>query len=204
MTQPKQHVHSALILEKARQDATGETAAGWWKWEIKQKTTGWQGIPEPQFHDVAEYRYSMTLRHPQYVPEKPILRLIDMAKLPKGTRLRKEGIELSYEVMIGSPPDGSVRALRYSAPARSFHLDVSTVRIAEQKEFTYWGGGECPLPQGLICEVIRRDGTKDITASGPVDGFWCHCRNDLDIIAYRILGVARGWTDNPNEATHGK
>lgn len=207
MTQLKQHVHSALILEKARQDATGETAAGWWKWEINQKTTGWQVTPAPQFYDVVEYRYSMTLQHPQYVPAKPSLRLVDLSKLPVGTKMKADS-GLTYKIIVSGAPEVYGSGMRLLLESDNRRPGVffwgETLRIAEQKDFTYWDGGDCPVPEGLMIECVRRAGTKFIATSGRTGGFWNHCLNDRDIIGYRIIGVEDGWTDNPSEATHGK
>lgn len=209
MTQPKQHIHSALILEKARQDATGETAAGWWKWEIKHKTAGWDVIPDPQFrHNDAEYRCSMTAQHPQYVPAKPSLRLVDLSKLPVGTKMKADSGS-TYKIVVSGVPEvhgsGTMRLLLESDNKRpGVFFWGETLRIAEQKDFTYWDGGDCPVPEGLMIECVRRAGTKFIATSGRTGGFWNHRLDDRDIIGYRIIGVDDGWTDNPSEATHDK
>ncbi len=198
MSQPKQHVHSALILERARQDATGETTAGWWKWEIDHGTDNWTTVPLPQFHDSSAYRYSMTDKHPQYVPAKPVLLLIDMAKLPHRTRVKCGQKTYDVDRTRASASPTSLCTLQ------GFVWPFNALRIAEQREFIYWAGGRCPLPEGLRVEVVKRD--DDVNVEGPkYSCFWIRGGiADLDIIAYRILGVAPGYTDNPDEATHDK
>lgn len=199
MSQPKQHVHSALILERARQDATGETTAGWWKWEIDHGTDNWTTVPLPQFHDSSAYRYSMTEMHPQYFPAKPILRLIDMAKLPHRTRVKCGQSTYDVDRTRASASPTSLCTLQ------GLVCPFNALRIAEQREFIYWAGDKCPLPEGLRVEVIKRSGS--IVFEGPTYScFWNRGSiADLDIIAYRVLGVAPGYTDNPDEATpHGK
>lgn len=202
MSQPKQHVHSALILERARQDATGETTAGWWKWEIDHGTDNWTTVPLPQFHDSSAYRYSMTEMHPQYVPAKPILRLIDMAKLPHRTRVKCGQSTYDIDRTRASASPTSLCTLQ------GFVYPFNALRIAEQREFIYWDGGDCPLPEGLHVEVVRRTGNKHRVNTSTPDSVleWNHTSDvpQFHVIAYRILGVAPGYTDNPDEATHDK
>lgn len=52
-----------------------------------------------------------------------------------------------------------------------------------------WQGGECPLPQGVLCAVKYRDGDKtpSTTAGSMLAHDWSHTRHDRDIIAYRPI-----------------
>lgn len=63
--------------------------------------------------------------------------------------------------------------------------------LAEQPTFTYWPGGECPLPDGVLVEVIFRCGDCEKHPATPLD--WSHDKVAGDIIAYRIIGLADGW-----------
>jgi hypothetical protein len=67
------------------------------------------------------------------------------------------------------------------------------IRIVKQTEWTYWDGGNCPVPKGLLSDVVLRNGSKycgDIQKKN-----WSHICGQNDIIAYRITGVAEGYTD---------
>jgi len=61
---PKPHRHAALILEFARQVATGERHAGWWNWYVKDETDKFVTILMPMWNPTAEYSYSKSTSHP--------------------------------------------------------------------------------------------------------------------------------------------
>lgn len=55
-----------------------------------------------------------------------------------------------------------------------------------------WQGGECPLPDGLVFELILRDGT--FGPGGPASTLtWEHHDESTDIIAFRIVGLSDGF-----------
>ena len=65
------------------------------------------------------------------------------------------------------------------------------IELREQAEFTYWPGGECPLPDGVMVEVVHRSGFE---RKGVATDFeWDKQLEYSDIIAHRILGLAEGW-----------
>ena len=131
-------------------------------------------------------RFSGDLIIPQ--PKK----LIDWSKMPKGT-MTSEGELLDID------NDGYPVIIKNKL--RSFAYTQRSLRLAEQKEFTYWGGVECPVPEGVIVEVVYRDKSSDIRSSLHFD--WGHDTSNLnylvEIIAYRIIGLAEGYTDNPED-----
>ncbi len=61
----------------------------------------------------------------------------------------------------------------------------------------YWGGGECPLPEGLKVSVYYRDGGNNEMITTAHEGLflWGHDTemSDNDIIGFEILGKAEGW-----------
>ena len=199
------HPHAALIIERARQDANGETAAGWWEWEF-------QGLAWPEYKPLLsaypawdsgrKYRYTMTDKHPQYVPPKPKpkLKLIDMSKLPRGTMVCISLISTDKYYVHGHN-SGYTQLIDY-IDGGSTHQKTSRTHIVEQKDFTYWGGGECPVPDGVLVEVVTR-GTQTLMFTAPTVQVWAHNAQTVslyEIIGYRIIGVAPGWTDNPEQA----
>ena len=135
------------------------------------------------------YALRKTLKHPN---NKPKLKLVDMSKLPRGT-MTNLGEIIGY-----SDLQGLVSVLL----GRDSHIGyITNLRIKEQTEFTYWGGGECPVPDGLVVEVVLRISgrVKAIAEASTLP--WAHEKSPSDdVIGYRILGVADGWTDGAEEA----
>lgn len=193
-TEPTKHKHADLILEYARQQATGEIAAGWWKWEAKiNALLAWVQINTPSFALTnAEYRYTPTEKNPAF---KPKLKLIAMHELPLGT--------IVYTSYTGEAQLMSVRsgtnAWVWKSSGRTETENISDLRVTENKEFTFYDckAGKCPAPEGVKVEVLFRD-SANCTRS--VSNFvWTYLDDkDKEIIAYRIVGVAEGYTDNPD------
>jgi hypothetical protein len=60
-----------------------------------------------------------------------------------------------------------------------------------------WGGGNCPLPEGVIVRAVMRD-TGSFGCKDEARNFrWAHggARADGDIIAFEITGIAEGWVE---------
>ena len=192
------HKHYDLILERARQDASGETAAGWWAWESVLGVTWCPCAILPNF-TASNYRYTMTDKHPRYVPPKPKLKLIDMMALPRGTWVRTAGAIQTDREVLGRGMEGVLHVLALADYATFYY--TAQLRIIEQKEFTFWGGGgACPVPEGVVCEVVTR-GTQTLMFTNPTVQVWAHNAQTVslyEIIGYRITGVAGGWTDDPS------
>ena len=195
MVPPIKHIHADLILEKARQDATGETAAKWWRWEFYTPSNGWADLPGPLFLSDSAYRYSRAPAHPLFVPPKPELKLVDMMALPVGSWVTCAYLETEpAQVMVVGP----VALVCWNKHELTVSVSSFEARITEQKEFTYWGGGACPVPDGLKFEFVWRDGGKSESIV-PTKLRWIHTLASADVIAYRILGLADGWTDDPTQ-----
>lgn len=204
MNTPTRHRHAADIVFYAAQLASGEAQAGWWRWEAQlSNSSTWENTTTPLWSTSHAYRCFMTDKHPNYQPPKPKLKLIDMEKLPKGS-----------VVCHKAAPSKSLTVWGYDAGVMVMHRDddgvfvysreIGDLRIAEQKTFTYWGGGECPVPDGLKVEFVFRRGNVFVCRADP-DGspYWGSCppqSRDAEVIAYRIIGVAPGWTDDPKDA----
>jgi hypothetical protein len=190
--QPTKHKHADLILEFARQKAIGEFDAGWWKWEHSGLHEYWKYTEMPDFSSF-QYRYTATDKNPAFKP-KP--KLIDMSLLPLGCQVGvndKANVQLMHAFAAGN-------AWVWNAEGSTVWRDISELRIAENKEFTFYDCkvGKCPVPEGCNLEVIYRDATKGIGST--LQLYWKEARTDTacEIIAYRIISVAEGYTDNPN------
>ena len=119
-------------------------------------------------------------------------RLIDWAKMPKGV-MTNYGWLISFE--------GEFKERRPTLlDAEVWFYDVSLLRLApaEQQPWILWQGGECPVPNDIIVEVEFRNGGSCVDE--PNCFRWGKTGTSGDIIAYRIAGLAQGWTDNPEEA----
>ena len=131
------------------------------------------------------------------------MKVLDWSKMPMGTQV---DVWDSGDVVFVEPAYFQYFMKGQSKPVNvcmtSIRKDVEVFEfecasLIEQAEFTYWPGGECPLPDGVMVEVIFRDGGKKTDVA--VDKLrWEHFLSareftGSDIIAYRILGLAPGW-----------
>lgn len=60
-----------------------------------------------------------------------------------------------------------------------------------QNQWFAWLGGERPLPEGLNVQVIDRNGSNK--SGEPVEFDWKYKGTHIDIIAFKVLGVADGY-----------
>lgn len=128
---------------------------------------------------------------------KPKKKLIDWSKMPRGA-MTNCGELIGFS--SPHPVSGKIypQCLRKSFDSSSYNMEQ--LRLEEQTQFTYWGGGECPVPEGVNVKCILRKG---IELNNCSNLYWMHdygVTPDRHIIAYRITGLADGWTDNPEES----
>jgi hypothetical protein len=128
---------------------------------------------------------------------KPEKKKLDWSKIPKGTTVLYREFELGY-LSVFDVESGCFSIARYLNGESMLvdHYSETNVRLAEQSTFTYWPGGECPLPEGVQLEIVMRNG-ESMTIGAQ---YCCWDRSsevsenfDSDIIAYRIIGLAEGW-----------
>jgi hypothetical protein len=123
----------------------------------------------------------------------PKNKLIDWAKMPRGTMT-------SHGELIWVNGD---RAWCFQeGNCSNFSVYVLRLRPATT-EWQAWTGGDCPVPDGTLVDITLRDGIV-VPHTIAVDLRWWHPMDDAllygDIIAYRVVGLADGYTDNPDEA----
>lgn len=195
------HKHADLILEQARQRAAGETIAGWWKWEFysADKIGEWVNTTEPSFSFYIQYQFTMTDKHPNFVkiPTKTKLKLVNMIGLPNGSAVCVEN-HPTYGIVIANTGGNALCILVNDTQQLINQWMTYKLRIIEQKDFTYWGGGVCPVPAGVVVEVVMRN--KRVEEYQAIGCRWSHDVYEKDIIAYRLVGLAEGWTDDPELA----
>jgi len=203
------HQHYGLVLERARQLVSGETAAGWWRWEYKtpvgKQGCHWMETEFPAF-DSWVYRCTATDKHPDYESMNPKLklelRLIDMSKLPPGSEVRVQYGEDDTPTRFKVLSAGAINLTILSHNLLRVEVwPKGYLRLMEQNEFTFWSGCACPVPEGVEVEAIVRAGTSS-RFHGARSGYWHHGGNpdNNNIIGYRIIGAADGWTDDPEKA----
>jgi hypothetical protein len=161
-------------------------------WDVYSRLIGddfWDIAKTPYWLETKEYELRKSAKHPDNI--KPKKRLIDWAKMPRGA-MTNCGTFLSVSKQYA-------HILQDNDYAVCILLSELRLRLKEQTQFTYWGGGECPVPEGLSLEILSRGNGRGPLPSC-VTSVWQHSGDTRDIIAYRITGLADGWTDNPEEA----
>jgi hypothetical protein len=185
---PTPHVHAELIKQWA-------DAPEWWDvYFYANSFSDWHFTETPSWYGEHKYKLEKSAKHPDNI--KPKKRLVDWSKMPLGTMTDRGEIRAAFGKFVQI--EARVKHIQ------KYDLTITeNLRLTEQTEFTYWGGGECPVPEGVVVVAVFRRGDSDEGA--PSDFEWEHypksdLNDDRDIIAYRITGLADGWTDNPEEA----
>ena len=74
---------------------------------------------------------------------------------------------------------------------------IAKCRIREN-HWHFWQGGECPLPEGLEIEIMYRCGEAEesliLYHRRIWSNNWLHNSEKYDIIAFKVLGTADGWS----------
>ena len=125
-------------------------------------------------------------------------RLIDWRKMPKGVMTNVGALEKqvssteSWAFIMHQEDD--------DAPPRIVLEPNRRLRLAPSgtQPWILWKGGECPVPEGAIVDAECRGGFNLVDTGTSFR--WQHSRHQNDIIAYRVTGLAQGWTDNPEVA----
>lgn len=185
------HPHYAKYCEWQSLVDSGEVAKGWWK--IYQTTYhSYDETLKPNWLPDTHYEIQKTDKHPENC--KPALKLIDWSKMPTGAMTNKGRLIGHSSEIVLVLVEETKNAFPYAT--RFLYADV---RLAQQTKWAYWGGGDCPVPDGLVVEAIFRD-DKNSVLKFPDQLEWEHYKVSSDIIAYRIIGLADGWTDDPRKA----
>jgi len=71
----------------------------------------------------------------------------------------------------------------------------SKCRVRQDHWHSWQGGDKCPLPEGLDCKFKFRGlhDAEGYSHSVNSDNSWQHTDSDLDIIAFKVLGIAEGY-----------
>lgn len=137
------------------------------------------------------------------VKPQPALKRVDMSRLPVGAMVTHPCTGIAPCQVIRH--FGSNRSRIEGEDAGSNVVDSSAMRILPSG----WIGNPegldaCPVPEGLRYEVKLAGG--DVVEGDRALNIWTHKPSSLlhgrmsYIIFYRILGLADGWTDEPEAA----
>lgn len=141
---------------------------------------GWSDIPDPTWVGICEYRIKTS-------PKK-----VDLSKLIES------GIDCEFWDGYGARHNGKLRHIATSGSPKYVATDIGEFLNCQPRmnHIHYWGGGECPLPEGFRLRLHHRSGV----SSAPTLGYeipkaqWCHVAGGLDIIGFEIMGIAEGFS----------
>lgn len=126
-------------------------------------------------------------------PEK---KKLDWSKIPVNTvvSVSYDGEHWSPRRFLRQAIDGGfeVFANGTSKDTGEVNFSYKHCKLIEQTTFTFWHGGGCPLPHGVMVGIVFRNGNVGENQKA-TDYVWLHNSDDDDIIAYRIIGLADGW-----------
>ena len=112
-------------------------------WDVycrADETENFRRIKHPDWDSDYEYELRKSAKHPDNI--KPKKRLIDWSKMPRGTMTNYgEFLRLAekFHAMVLGHGTSNVHV-----------VTLSSLCLAEQTKFTYWPGGECPVPEGVV------------------------------------------------------
>lgn len=165
-----------------------ETDKPWQRWEFKTPAAkGWGNLHQsPMWDRDTEYR------------RKQITKPIDLSILIES------GIDCEFwtHTLANGEPD-----VRYVSPLKMFYKNDAGNCVAYHKAGTTpfcrprmnhwhsWAGGECPVPEGLIGEMMFRSGRKStITLKlDTLNWFYSDIIPESDIIAFKVTNLADGY-----------
>jgi hypothetical protein len=190
------HPHYAKYIEWTRLVDAGEVAKGWWNVSTWHSVVGTSCYtPEPKWFPDLDYEIRKTDKHPDNA--KPSLKLIDWGKVPVGS-MTNYGTLLRSQI---SSTDGRLILVAMNEVTGTVDVAdyrVADYRLAQQTKFTYLPAGTPPpVVEGLVFEyeypaAVFFGNTIKEYARGRTNLHNVPCIN-----AYRVIGLAPGYTDNP-------
>jgi hypothetical protein len=197
------HPHYATYCQWQQLVDAGEVAKGWWLLNASNNTGAsceYSACTNhaPRWFIDHKYLITKSNKHPDNV--KPALKLIDWAKVPIGA-MTNRGVIASYESTYGwvSCTRQGVDGCFESTSGQPENINL---RLAEQTTFTHLPQGTPPpVVEGLVFEY---EYPAALFVGARIKEYarghtWLH--SVPCIYAYRVIGLAPGYTDNPQEAT---
>lgn len=126
--------------------------------------------------------------------------LLDIRKLPKYAAVSHIFTPEEEELVLNSSLESTnVVCLQTRCNDVEWHY-FQNLRLREQKDWQLHVGNLCPVPEGVDVVVTLRDGFITKEPAHAVELNWNYTGEHYDIIAYRIVRLAEGWTDDRNLA----
>jgi hypothetical protein len=183
------HPHYATYCHWQQLVDDGEVAKGWWINEVAHPSNYVCQYNSPteniSWWVNCQYKIIKTGKHPDNT--KPALKLIDWHKVPLGAMT-------SMGVIIHNQFNGIATVPKTGIYC--WETDVKNMRLLEQTTFTHLPQGiPPPVVEGLVFEYeYCGEFGRDVDHIPYVSDMTISC------IAYRVIGLAPGYTDNPEKA----
>jgi hypothetical protein len=151
----------------------------------------------PKWHIHFAYYIVKTDKHPDNA--KPALKLIDWAKF-----VGLSGLMTSEGVFFGLDKNGNASLMRMMGVfPKCMVVPTDMIKIVEQTTFTHLPEGTPPpVVEGLVFKYEYTEPTNNSRhdAEKYQRGRTPHAELASDAHAYRVIGLAPGYTDNPELA----
>jgi hypothetical protein len=173
------HPHWETYREWQQLIDSGEAGRGWWMIDCDDGKTF-----NPKWHIHFAYYIVKTDKHPDNA--KPALKLIDWTKVPVGCQTSQG------ELMDYAEPWAWVNNTKNSI----LLVAAVNLRLREQTTFTHLPTDTPPpVVDGLVFEY-------EVVSTNECRYTYTDLKNKVyrDCIAYRVIGLAPGYTDNPELA----
>jgi hypothetical protein len=124
---------------------------------------------------------------------KPTKKVIDLSVL-----IESEVLCVFFDQSTPSSATGKLKKIRGSAAYVSNNRDSSGMPVSSRackplmNHKHAWQGGDCPLPEGFMVDVIFRDGSKGFNMTTCTLRWSCEAVNS-DVIQFEVLGLADGY-----------
>jgi hypothetical protein len=179
------HPHYDTYLDWQRLVNVGEVAKGWWIIDCDDGNTF-----NPKWRVDFSYYVVKTDKHPDNAT--PALKLIDWAKF-----VRLSGLMTSEGVFFGLDKNGNASLMRMIGVfPKCMVMPTNRIKIVEQTKFTHLPAGTPPpVVEGLVFEY-------EVISTNDCRYTYTDLKNKVyrDCVAYRVIGLAPGYTDNPELA----
>jgi hypothetical protein len=165
------------------------------EWEVKKETHEmWFQFGKLSWTDVIGFPtnlidYFIISNDCEYELRPKELNIVSWGDVPQFVKVQHKTTKQTF-AFLGVDTFGYLAVFRRDCDDYSYNPPALELAPANEQPWIYWGGGECPVPDGCTFEVVCRSGNvrsqKEVTD-------WTHTEHAGDIIAYRITGIAKGY-----------
>jgi hypothetical protein len=172
---------------------TREQAAA--EWEAKKETHEmWFQFGKLSWTDVIGFPtnlidYFIISNDCEYELRPKELNIVSWGDVPQFVKVQHKTTKQTF-AFLGVDTFGYLAVFRRDCDDYSYNPPALELAPANEQPWMYWGGGECPVPDGCTFEVACRSGN---VRSQKEVADWTHTEHGGDIVAYRITGIAKGY-----------